>query len=55
MFLDIWEIGIKKQKKILRENCCENVVLEIDKNYLFCPYNLPKIRSDFMLVSFNSF
>ena len=35
-----------------RENCFENVVSEIHKNDLFCPYNPPKIRNDFMFAIF---
>ena len=47
MFLDILELGIKKTKKeeLFRENCFKNVVSEIHKMDLFCPYDPPKIRN----------
>ena len=32
MFLDILELTVKDKKKLLRENCVENVVSEINKN-----------------------
>ena len=45
----------KLKKTFFRENGFANVVSEIHKNYLFCLYNPPKIRNNFMFVSFYLF
>ena len=55
--LKIWtrNLNRKKKEKIFRENCFENVVSKIHKNYQFCPNNLPKIGNAFMLIFFFQF
>ena len=47
--------ALNKTKKFCKVNCYRNVVSKIHKNYLFCPYNPPKIRNAFMFVSFQLF
>ena len=50
--LDILDFGIERRRNFFKENCFEIVVSENHKNFLFCPYNPPKILNAFMIVSF---
>ena len=44
-----------ENKKMFRETFFENLISEVHKKDLFCPYSPPKIRNDFKFLVFSFF
>ena len=55
MFLDIVKFRIKDKQKIFKENCFENVALQIHKKDKFCPYKPPKIMNVSWFLAFSRY
>ena len=55
IFQDNFEFRVEEEKKLIRENCFENVVSEIYQKNLFLAKNLPKILNVFMVLHLNFF